>query len=628
MIQSAFISNSRVGRQIFAATTTCLAAVLTLAAEPKPGSPEMPLVYDGPGLPDSKAPDGRLMYGPGVQNVQVYRANRKPCALFRTDQGDQPGWTYQHHMDLACWQGRLYAAWAMTPKDEDVLPYRVVFASSSDGFTWSEPMDLFPPGEARANRFYFFRGSNDRMLAFTHGDYLVENWSGTEKATLLVRELKVDGRLGEVYTLVRPVPSAPPAFERSPDVGFVAACREAFNCRLLLEQRDYGVYLGDRRMSWHEDKYWPGGKVGGRDARWKFGKALCFFHRADGTLVGLSKLGFVTQSSDEGETWSMPVVAKGLPAGGAKVWAQRTPDGRYAMVYPPQIERFPMAVTTSDNGIIFRDMRLVHGEVPEQRYQGLHKDMGPQYLRGIAEWSGAAPAFDKSAIWVVYSVNKEDIWVSRIPVPILAETQQPVADTFDKARLGPRVPGWHIYAPTWAPVVIAKERIGANQYLKLEDREPSDYSRAIRTFPPSTAGEVSFRLAAAQNDRGRLEVELLGELGTRPVRLVFNGQGRIEAADGQRMLDLGNYRPEKWSKFTLQFKDGKFTVLRDRKVLLQAATVAEPSSMLYALSFRTGEFRGQEPKMAKQDLRNTEEPAPPCVYRVDDVITARLQLCR
>ncbi len=115
MARSPLITKPRVGWQILATTLTCLAAVLAPEAEPKPGSPEMPVVYEGPALPDPKAPDGGLMYSPGVQNIQVYRANRKPSALFRTEQGEQPGWTYHHHTDLACWGAFASTTFAAEP---------------------------------------------------------------------------------------------------------------------------------------------------------------------------------------------------------------------------------------------------------------------------------------------------------------------------------------------------------------------------------------------------------------------------------------------------------------------------------------------------------------------------------
>lgn len=601
-------------------------AAIALAVEPKPGSSELPLVYQGPGVPDPRAPDGGVAYSPGVQNIEVYRSNRRPSAAFRTAEGVHAGYTYTHHQDIACWKGKLFVAWAMGLKDEDVPPTQIMFASSSDGFNWSEPKNLFPPDMGWSLRFYFYRASNDRMLVFALGPYQTAVMSEKTKRTLLVRELMADDRLGEVYTLISPGTNHPPLFTKSRDAGFVAACNEAYNCRLLLEQQDYGVFLGDRRMKWHNSTNWPGGKMFGRDNYWTFGKAFCFFHRRDGAVVGLCKLGLVTQSLDEGETWSQPVIAGGVDVGGAKEWAQRTPDGRYAMVYPPtKGNRFPMVVTTSDDGITFENMRLIHGEVPPQRYQGVSKDMGPQYLRGVAEWAGDARTIDKSAIWVVYSVSKENIWVSRIPVPVIPETKEPVRDTFDKLKPGARVPGWNVYSPSWATVRIAKSPDSANQCLELTDREPADYARAVRTFPASGAGEISFRLAANQNDHGRLEIDLFGERNARPVRVMLNEQGRLLAANGQSLVDVGDYLAGKWAKFTLKFGAGKFSLLRDGKVLLKDAAFAEAASTFYAISFRTGEFRGTVPEAAKVDLLNTEEMAVASGYRIDDVMTSHLR---
>jgi len=502
---------------------------------PVPGSAELPLQYLGPGLPDRWAPDGHLMYSPGVQNIQISRANRKHPPDFPNDPENHPGWTYQHHPGMGCWKGRLYAVWDMTHKDEDIPPCHVVYSTSTDGFTWSNPRDLFPYGQAYNLRFYFFHSSNGRMLAFGAGFFPTDDIREAEKEILLVREITADHRLGEVCTLIKPGPGRPPSFEKSKDKGFITACREAVNNRPLLEQQDYGVLLGERRMKWHDEKNWPGGKIGGVGDFWVFGKALCFFHRNDGTLVSLSKMGFVTQSTDEGKTWSLPVIPKGVVGGSGKLWAQKTPDGRYAMVYIPQkSQRYPMAVTTSDDGITFRNMRVIHGEVSPQRYAGRAKGGGPQYLRGVAEWGGDALSLDKDSIWVIYSVNKEDIWVSRIPVPIVAGTKEPVHDTFDDIAPGPRVPGWNTYSSLWAPVRIISEPGTANKCLELEDREPSDYARAIRTFAPGKTVDVSFGVNAAQADRGQLIIELLGELGTRPVRVVLNDQGQIQAVKGQK----------------------------------------------------------------------------------------------
>jgi hypothetical protein len=248
------------------------------------------------------------------------------------------------------------------------------------------------------------------------------------------------------------------------------------------------------------------------------------------------------------------------------MWAQKTPDDRFAMLFDPQAyvpsgPRFPMAIETSDDGITFRDMRVIHGEVPPQRYQGRAKNTGLQYLRGGAEWAGDAPTLDKSAIWVVYSMNKEDIWVSRIPVPTVPETVEPVHDSFNNLPTVPRVPGWNIYSPIWAPVSISRDASG-NGFLQLEDRDPVDYARAIRTFPPSTSVEVSFRVAAGQTNRGRLEIDLLGSNGTRPVQLILNRQGELQAVNGTKITKLGTYQANKWASLAINVRDGRFTLTR------------------------------------------------------------------
>jgi hypothetical protein len=512
------------------------------AADLKPGSPELPLWYDGPGLVDPEAPDGKLMYLPDAQHIQVNRANRKHPPPFPDDPENVHGWTYQHHVDLGLWNGLFYAVWDITHTGEDNPPTRILYSTSSDGFEWSEPKRLFPMDMAFHSRFYFYHSSNGRMLAFAAGAYPTDNIGESEKETLLVREITENHQLGEVYTLINPGPDYPSSYTESPDTGFVAACQEAYNHKPLLEQADYGLLLGERRMKWHDQNNWPGGELPEMGhSLWVPGKAYCFFSRADGNLVGVAKSGFVTLSEDGGETWSFPVIPEGIVTGGGKVWAQRTPDDRYAMFYTPQQPgpRYPMIVITSDDGITFRDMQVVNGDIPPTRYVGRGKDPGLQYFRGVAEWGGDAATIDSTGIWVIYSMNKEDIWVSRISVPIRAEAEKHVRDDFDNHPAGPRVPGWNTYSPTWTTVGIAKDQTGNNQYLKLEDREPVDYARAIRTFPQSNEVEVSFSLAAAQNDRGLLEVALLGDNGTRPVRLILNDQGQIQFVDGgQPVVDL------------------------------------------------------------------------------------------
>lgn len=103
---------------------------------------------------------------------------------------------------------------------------------------------------------------------------------------------------------------------------------------------------------------------------------------------------------------------------GGKNWGQKTKDGRYAMSFNPiatQEYRFPLIVMSSDDGIIYDNMSLVRSEVLERRFFGRWKDFGPCYVRGIVEGDVTPPGSD---MWLTYTVNKEDAWVSRVPVPI------------------------------------------------------------------------------------------------------------------------------------------------------------------------------------------------------------------
>ncbi|MHC4239176.1 MAG: hypothetical protein ACYSUC_05390, partial [Planctomycetota bacterium] len=152
------------------------------------------------------------------------------------------------------------------------------------------------------------------------------------------------------------------------------------------------------------------------------------------------------------------------------------------------------------------------------------------------------------------------------------------------------------------------EAKGGNHYLQLEDREPGDYARAIRTFPVSKTVNASFRIAAAQTDKGRLEVELLGELGTRPVRIIVT----------DRITKAGE-----WLDYEIQADctTGKYSVSVNGREVVKDAAFAEASSIVYALSFRTGEAHPRPRGRAKRDLKGVEHPVERVIYCIDDVKT-------
>jgi hypothetical protein len=557
-------------------------------------------------------PDGGLMPVPGVLNIQLFRASKDA-----PDITDGDGWTYAHHMDLAVWKGRMYAAWNMTLKDEDRPPSKVVFSTSADGLKWTQPTDLFPREWAWACRFYFFMASNNRMLTFCAAKSNNEGKiSEDKKSILLVREIKQDHQLGEVFTLVNPQPGAPETFENSSDKGFVEACREAFAKNVLLEQQDYGVFLGSRKMEWHD-------KTPPYKGFYKFGKALCFYHRADGRLVGMSKMGFVTLSGDEGKTWSEPSLPPTLTAGAAKVWGQKTDDNRYILAYnpdPKKGKRFPLVMVQGDDGIHFDAMRVIHGEFSPLRYPGLYKDIGYQYVRGIPEWSDDKSFSDKHAIWLIYSVNKEDIWVSRIPLPEISGSAKNISANFDDNPLGPVVRDWNLYCPKWAPVsVINEPGKSRNKCLELRDSDPVDHAQAQRLFPPAGSLKINFRVRPMQSN-GYLEAALENEAGTAALRVILGPDGSVSLDGPQGITPLGKYKSGRWMNLSISTNpDRKELIISlDKKPNITIELKQENPEILSRLVFRTGrryELLAPCTLAAGNDKPDGEEQ----VFLIDDV---------
>jgi hypothetical protein len=503
-----------------------------------------------------KLPDGGLPPAVGVKNIQVFRASRAAADLT-----DGKGWTYNHHVDIACWAGRLYVAWDNGEKDEDTWPAREVFSTSVDGITWSRPAELFPLGVSNPLRMDFYHAANGGMLAIAAHRVVHGKVTDPVQGGVVVREILADHSLGPVHLLIKSstnvAPDDPPLFSESTDKPFVQACEQLLADHTFLEQQDFGALLKDQRMKPYDG------------AAKDFGRAFCFFRRKDGTLVGICKKGWVVQSTDNGTTWQDAQQLQQFKAGTAKEWIEQTADGRFAWAHDPfPAERYPLVILSGDDGITFGDMRVVHGEVPRQRYAGADKNIGPQYVRGISYWNTDGSR-NEQAVWLAYSVNKEDIWVSRIPVPIQAEGS-----------------GWNLYAPRWADASIADS---PGDQLRLEDHDPYDYARADRLFPRASKLAAEFEVMAKHTGPRNLEIELWGEFNdARPVRIVLKPEGDIQIA----ATEVAKYAVNQWIRFQISADatSGEF------KVSINGAPstsfkFADSTSSIDRLVFRTGEYR-------------------------------------
>ncbi len=610
-------------RVVLLTATSCLTILPVTSSYAQTGSENEPVRYVGGVTIDPRPHEARLRPAIGVHNHQVMRANRS-----RPEWSDGHGWTYNHAPSLAWWNGRFYQQYLSNPVGEHIPPGQTLLCTSVDGRDWAKPVVVFPPyepppgttlpdgatGYMMHQRMGFYVAPNNRLLLLAFYGHS-ENPFQAGGIGRVVREAYSDGTFGPIYfirysshTNFNESNTSFPLYSRSPDTGFVDACSDLLADRLMTLQW------------WDEDR--------GLDGFYSVdeaGSALSFFHRRDNKVVGLWKFARCGLSSDEGKTFSKPVRVPTLIMSGGKVWGQRTDDDRYAMVYNPiddSEHRYPLVVVTGDDGIIFDNMSLVHSEVPPRRYYGKYKDFGPQYNRGIAEGNGNPPGDD---MWLTYSVNKEDMWVSRVPVPVKHVVDGTVHDDFDALTVGDNIPNWNVYDAIWAPVGVGA--ISGNRTLRLEDKDPYDYARAVRVFQEGTQSTVRFRVQAEQIASGKLEIEVMDRFGNRPVRISMTDKGTIEATDGSDRVSPGSWEPGKWYDFVLKVNGtvfGSWDLSINGEVVLSDAQLAEAVLSVERLSFRTGAFRSHptrrtESEVPEPDLEGADEPVPSAVFHIDDV---------
>lgn len=567
--------------------------------------------YIGKTLSNVDYHHGQLSPALGVHNIQTMRANRG-------DNNNTSSWTYNHAPMLAYWNNTFWLEYLSNPVGEHIAPGQTLLQSSKDGYSWSAPVIIFPPykipdgfvkeGKKDTARnsyavmhqrvgFYISKGSRLFALAY-YGIALAKGDDPNDGNGIgrVIREIKTDGSFGPIYFLrynhsFNEKNTSYPFYKSSGDKGLIAAGDEFLATPLLMMQT---VEEGDRN-----DPLIP---------LQKDFKAFNYYHLPNGKVVAFWKYALTSISKDEGRTWLYnPVRAPGFVNANAKFWGQRTSDGKYATVYNPSEFRWPLALSTSDDGLRYKNLLLVNGEITSMRYGGAYKSYGPQYVRGIPETDGKPP---DGNMWVSYSMNKEDIWVSKIPVPVKDKELKHINENFSRAAV---LNNWNIYSPLWCQVTLM------DKALALQDADPFDHAKAERVFPNSRKLELEFSVTPQQDDHGLLEIELVDAKGTACLRFAIDSAGNILTKQGYRNKSLGKYRAGE----PVSFKISLNTTTRFYTVSINGKNPSNnlcfaPVESVERIVFRTGVTRrfpdADTPTDPDYDLPNANAKAREAVY--------------
>ena len=569
--------------------------------------------YTGRTLSNPNRHDGGLSPVVGVHNIQILRANREHPSV-----SNGQGWTYNHQPMMAYWHNRFYVHYLCDPKDEHVPPSRTMLQTSADGYNWTNPQVLFPElqvpeGFQKPNR----PDKAHNLIAIMHqrvgwyvsksgqlwaiGNYGVafdkkDDPNDGNGLGRVIREVRQDGTFGPIYfiylnssfsslTSFSSVTSYSSLTRHSNRAGhansifpyYTTAPKDVRTaCEEILANPRY-------RMQWVEEADRNDPLI----PLHKEYKAYCDYTLPDGQIASLWKHALTSTSADGGLTWAQPVErAKGFVNSNAKIWGQRLSDGTYATVYNPSEYRWPLAISLSKDGYEYTTLNLVQGEVPPMRYGGNYKSYGPQYVRGIQEGNGTPKDSD---LWVAYSMNKEDMWVAHIPVPVQTEAHSHAqgSEIRDAGTLS-RLTQWNVYSPQYAPVSIDD-----GMWLTLRDSDPFDYARVERKIPATRELCVEFDLRAGQNDHGLLQIEFLDKHGTACSRIELTSEGTMRCKGGARYGGLGRYAANEVYriKCILSVSKRMIEVYRGDGAKLGQRMFFAPVESIERVMFRTGAER-------------------------------------
>ena len=319
--------------------------------------------------------------------------------VFRAEEGTD---LYANGAVLTAFRGRFYCMWQASEWDEDSPDTHLVYAMSDDAEHWSAPMDLGGPGCTSGGWW----SAGDSLIAY------VNVWpEGLEpRGGETWYRASVDGM---AWSPMRPVRMA----DGSPLTGVLEQDPHQFGnrivgaahfqpglqvCPIFTDSLD-GV-TGWQKASFEATPF----KTQTRElepsvSQRKDGALVMVFRDQESSFKKLASV-----SIDRGETWSK-AVETAFPDSRSKQCAGNLPDGTPFLIGNPgpEKDRSLLIIAMASDGKTFDQAWILRKNPPERRFEGKAKTFGFSYPKAFV---------DNDYLYVAYSVNKEGIAVTRLPV--------------------------------------------------------------------------------------------------------------------------------------------------------------------------------------------------------------------
>jgi hypothetical protein len=348
------------------------------------------------------------LFRPGEAALGLKTIPGKHKLLYRAM---ETGHKFCHHANLVVFRDELYCMWSNGLVDEDAPGQRILYCRSLDGDHWTEPKLL---AEHTAGGGYAaaagFLVAGEKLIAFytgTGSDNFHPDTSLRARTSQDGRTWSAARRIASGFFIEAPVRL--PGGRLLLGGEQVGQRRETGRLRLLTTAQHDG--LG----GWEETPV----KIEKRD---NFGYTEpSVLIRRDGSVAlsirNYSGYLYASTSSDNGLSWTTPVETD-FPDSLARCCAGNLPDGAAYLINnpsPKRLDRGVLTIALSRDGVIFDRAWVIRGEPTRMRFGGKNKIDGWQYPHAIV-W--------QDALYVAYSINKEDMGITRIALRNLSEAAE------------------------------------------------------------------------------------------------------------------------------------------------------------------------------------------------------------